>query len=416
MSKIETFIEFFDLLKSLNQDEFLIWLTTPWKGKDKQESVLRLFSKLGLIDKLKEYDMCNGNFNLKTIKPITEIREIFYEGGHPINLKDKGDSSDLTGIHKKNKKELLLTTSKNITKMNVGLLDIDKILTNFKQYEDEQYTMKLCIAIRNLSDFEEMKSRIESSNIVLKNAISNAIIIDWNDLNQAFHQFRFQFQYLNIRTIFNSNKKLLCLKMHQMMSVIKTMELKETKDCILWGHIQRSGKSYIIGGCIIEDSRHKDKCNYLVITTAPNETIEQQLQVFNCIQLEGFGIIQLNGANKKPVLKDKNIIICSKQFLQTKIDSGEKITNIPWLKKMSFDIRFIDESHNGGTTTLAKKVLDYYGTGVMTIQITATYSKPCNDYGIEKNSWILWDLEDVQLCKAIDKPESMNRLIEKHGQ
>lgn len=415
MSKIETFIEFFDLLKSLHQDEFLIWLTTPWKGKDKQESCLRLFAKLGLIPKLNDFDICQGNFNLKTIKPITEIREIFYEGGRPINLKDKGDSSDLTGIHKKNKKELLLTTSKNITKMNVGLLDIDKILTNFKQYEKEQYTMKLCIAIRNISDFEEMKSRIESSNIVLKNAISNAIIIDWNDLKQAFHQFQYQFKNLDIQSILNSNKKLLCLKMHQEMSVIKTMELKETKDCILWGHIQRSGKSYIIGGCIIEDSRHKDKCNYLVITTAPNETIEQQLQVFDCIQLEGFGIIPLNGTNKKPVLKDKNIIICSKQFLQTKIDSGEKITNIPWLKKMAFDIRFIDESHNGGTTTLAKKVLDYYGSGVFTIQITATYLKPCNDYGIKKDSWILWDLEDVQLCKAIDKPDSMNRLVEKHG-
>ena len=82
---------------------------------------------------------------------------------------------------------------------------------------------------------------------------------------------------------------------------------------------------------------------------------------------------------------------------------------------MAFDIRFIDESHNGGTTTLAKKVLDYYGSSVFTIQITATYLKPCNDYGIQKDSWILWDLEDVQLCKAIDKPDSMNRLVEKHG-
>ena len=52
MSKIETFIDLFDLLKSLHQDEFLIWLTTPWKGKDKQESVLiehlRLDKNLGI--------------------------------------------------------------------------------------------------------------------------------------------------------------------------------------------------------------------------------------------------------------------------------------------------------------------------------------------------------------------------------
>jgi len=415
MSEIKTFIELFDFLKSLPEEKFSEWITDHWDGKDKQESCLRLFAKLGLIPKLDDFNMCKGNFNEKTIKPITHNKEIFYEGSHQINLKDKGDSSDLTGIHKTNEKELLLTTSKRNKKLLVGKLNITEIDFNFKEYEENGYTIRWCICIRNLKDFEIMKSRIEKTNKELKTLISSAIIIDWNDLYQAFHHFKSQYQSIDIETILGSNKKLLCLKMHQEMSVIKTMELKETKDCILWGHIQRSGKSYIIAGCIIEDSRHKDKCNYLVITTAPNETIEQQLQVFDCIQLEGFGIVPLNGTNKKPILKNKNIIICSKQFLQTKIDSSEKITNIPWLKKMAFDIRFIDESHNGGTTTLAKKVLDYYGTGVFTIQITATYLKPCNDYGIQKDSWILWDLEDVQLCKAIDKPDSMNRLVEKHG-
>ncbi len=35
-----------------------------WQGKDKQESLLRLFAGLKLIDKLKEFDVCKGNFNL----------------------------------------------------------------------------------------------------------------------------------------------------------------------------------------------------------------------------------------------------------------------------------------------------------------------------------------------------------------
>ena len=195
------------------------------------------------------------------------------------------------------------------------------------------------------------------------------------------------------------------------------------KKKILWGHIQRSGKSYIIGGCIIEDSIDKDECNYLVITTAPNETIEQQRKVFDCIQLTDFNIIVLNGKNKKPDLTKKNIVICSKQFLQTKIDKGhdktkhseEKTKSIAWLKKMSFDMRFIDESHNGGTTELAKKTLEFYGKHAFTVQITATYSKPINDYNIPKDCWILWDLEDIKLCKNITNEGSIIRLIEKHG-
>ena len=81
------------------------------------------------------------------------------------------------------------------------------------------------------------------------------------------------------------------------------------------------------GISIIQDSLNKDNCNYLIITTAPNETIEQQITVFDCIQLQDFNVILLNGKNKKPNLTKKNIIICSKQFLQTKIDKESEEKN-----------------------------------------------------------------------------------------
>ena len=82
---------------------------------------------------------------------------------------------------------------------------------------------------------------------------------------------------------------------------------------------------------------------------------------------------------------------------------------------MSFDMRFIDESHNGGTTELAKNTLEFYGKKAFTVQITATYSKPINDYNIPKDCWILWDLEDIKLCKNITNKDSIIRLVEKHG-
>jgi hypothetical protein len=108
--------------------------------------------------------------------------------------------------------------------------------------------------------------------------------------------------------------------MHQKLGVNKTISLKEEgENKILWGHIQRSGKSYIIAGTIIENSNNKKKSNYLIITTAPKETINQQFNVLSCFQLEEFNIIVLNGKNEKPKLTDKNIIICSKQYLQTKL-------------------------------------------------------------------------------------------------
>lgn len=392
------------------------WLNDPWRGKDKQESLLRLFAGLGLIKKLKSFTICNGNYNKQTIRKNTTIKDVFYNQKNGlINLKDKGDSSDLTGICNNDGKHLLVTTSKNVNKMQVGKLDIDAILTNFQPYKG--YTMSLCVCVRKIDDFKTMKQKIEKTNHAVESLLDkeDTIIIDWYDLNDAYNQFKNTNCFQKpIDTIINSNKTTLCLKMHQDLGVLKTLGMKnrEDKKKILWGHIQRSGKSYIIGGCIIKDSESKNKCNYLVITTAPKETIEQQIKVFDCIQLTDFNIIVLNGENKNTDLtQEKNIIICSKQFLQTKMSRK----HIKWLNKMIFDMRFIDESHNGGTTELAKNTLKLYGNQAFTVQITATYSKPINDYNIPKDCWILWDLEDIKLCKHITNEGSMIRLVEKQG-
>ena len=146
--KCDTFKDLYEFLQSHRENDILKWLEQPWNGKDKQESLLRLFAGLGLIDKIKSYDICKGNFNEKTIIKNTTIRDIFYnQENNLISLKDKGDSSDLTGICKNNEKHLLVTTSKNLNKIQVGKLDIDKILTNFKQYQDEEYTMTLCLSL-----------------------------------------------------------------------------------------------------------------------------------------------------------------------------------------------------------------------------------------------------------------------------
>jgi len=462
-----TFKDLYEFIQNFKEDNIIKWLEEPWIGKDKQESLLRLFAGLGLVDKLNSYDICKGNFNKKTISKNISIKDVFYnEKNNLINIKDKGDASDLTGILKENNKHLLVTTSKNLNKTQVGKLDIDKILTNFQQYNDDGFTMSLCICIRNNNDFQSMKKGIEETNKQLRLILEkeDTIIIDWNDLNQAYHHFKMYFVNKSLDSIIDLNKNTLILKMHQHLGVLKTLKMKNSgKKKILWGHIQRSGKSYIIGGCIIKDSKDKDECNYLILTTAPNETIEQQRKVFDCIQLNDFNIVVLNGQNKQPILTKKNIILCSKQYLENKIDDlkitltdkkrtikkylnkdkikvekkysdneikkliekydikdkeimeDKPISKIDWLHKMSINMRFIDESHNGGTTELAQKTLEFYGKTSFTVQITATYSKPINDYNIPKDSWILWDLEDIKLCKNIIKEGNIDRLVQKHG-
>jgi hypothetical protein len=416
-----TFVDLYTFLQTYKETDILGWLNIKWDGKDKQESLLRLFAGLGLLRKLNNYKICKGNFNMKTITPHTSLKDVFYDDkNNPLKLKDKGSASDLTGVSKNNQTHILVCTSKNKNKINVGTLDIDKILTNFRKYE-RNYTMTLCIVVRNQTSYIEMKQHIENTNDDLKQVLNKdgTIVLDWNDLNEAYHSFKLFFSDVSIENIMSCDKQTSVFKMHQHFSITKTINKKNNKKGkILWGHIPRSGKSYIMVGCIIIDSKNKTSCNYLVITTAPNETLKQYLEAFNSLQLKDFNIVCLNGQNNKPILKDKNIIICSKQFLQKKLDDTEKTKNISWLKPLMFEMRFLDESHNGGTTELAKTTLKHYGNTAFTVHITASYSKPVNDYQIPRDDWILWDMEDVKLCKDIltNEEQTVNKLVDKHGQ
>ena len=409
MDNIRTFKDLYNfLINYSNNNNIIEWLELKenTNNYEKQESLLRLFASLKLINKLNNYTICNGNFNKITVTPLNSYKDIFYdELNNEIKLKDSGDKSDLHGISIIEKDKIILaTTSKNLKKENINKFDLRDISDLYqKYYKNNGWKLHICVCIKNIEKTKKMILKAKEENNDLKILLNdkNTIFIDWNDLNNAYINFKSIFKNISFDELINNNnnKQLITFKYHQKLSIIKTIELKnKNQKQILWGHIPRSGKSYIMAGVIIEDNKN----NYLIITTAPNETIEQYLKILDCIQLKEYNIIYLN-RNNNNLIKDKNIIICSKQYLQNK--------NISWLKNIIFDIRFIDESHNGGTTELAKNILNNYSKDSFTIQITATYSKPSNDFNISKDNWILWSLEDINLCKYYN----LEKIIEKHG-
>jgi len=484
---MKTFVDLYKYLISRNESFDLIeFLKENWDGKDKQESIFRLFAFLKLIPEFDGYNICDGNFSKGNLSEnIDELDKLLVK-----NIKDKGDKSDLTLI---NENIIIATTSKNMANYSIDDLDIrdiQQLSIKFKKYK-----LRLCIVVKNKDELmKKCNSGRISSNIDLVKIINDksTIIIDWFNLNQYYNVFKKNYHNITIDELIKKKiMKPMMLKFHQQLSIDKTkLLITNNNKNILWGQIQRSGKSFIMAGLIADNSFGKDKCNYLIITTAPNETIEQYKYIFeNYIQFHEFNIIDLKD-NKKPVLTDKNIIICSKQSLQLKIiddvvkeeliidepvieediidneisnedeiirtigeeintddeiipdeveyeeiipdeiipddiipdettmmeiiKKNTKVKQIKWLKDLKIDIRFIDESHNGGTTELAKKVLDIYGKNAISIYMSATYLKPIINYGIQKDAWVLWDLEDVQLCKTFDK--SIDRIYMKHNE
>ena len=111
-----TFQDLLTEILRLSSEEFVDWLSVPWTGKDKQESLFRLFAHQGQISEFKDHRVCSGKFNLGTLKPIDDPSEFLN-----VNLKDRGDYSDLTLIKDKS---IIATTSKNLGTYNVGDLDI----------------------------------------------------------------------------------------------------------------------------------------------------------------------------------------------------------------------------------------------------------------------------------------------------
>jgi hypothetical protein len=201
---------------------------------------------------------------------------------------------------------------------------------------------------------------------------------------------------------------------------LKTIEQTNEHKEILLGCIPRSGKTFIMAGIIyLIDGPIR---NFLIMTTCPNETIKQYMDVFESyMEFNDFSIVYIKNATKPASngtllhLKDKNIIICSQQFIKTNQKAG--IKKIKWLMDLDIDIIFSDEAHYGGTSDLSKKIISTYkNDDTICVYITATYGKPVNTFNIRSDAHILWDLEDVKLCKeVITDDDALERLKEKHG-
>ena len=404
MNNINTFVDLYNYLISIDDIETFL-KSERWEGKDKLESIFRLFAYLNLIEPLNNYYICDGNYTEKTISKNNNIKKLFDK-----SLKDKGDKSDLTLIKDKT---IIASTCKNLSNYHINDLDIRDIYHIYEtKYKSNDFSLILCIVVKNKADIYKLCKNANHTSSDLVSIINNksTIIIDYNDLYNIFKIFKCNFKNIDINNIIKINKSKIIFKYHQIVSIYKTNEiLKSYNDC-LWCHIARSGKSYIIACYILEDSKSKDKCNYLIITTAPKETINQYKEIFNTYyDFNDFNIINQENI-KKPKIINKNIIICSKHFLQCKDD--KKTKKIKWLSDLNIDIRFIDESHNGGTTEIAKSTFDIYGSTAKNIYITATYLKPHYNYNISSEQQILFNAYHIYLLKNIDIEDNYNKIIE----
>ena len=174
----------------------------------------------------------------------------------------------------------------------------------------------------------------------------------------------------------------------------------------------------MIGGIINKQYEKKNKLNVLIITPAPTETAPQFTDdLFNKFKdFSKFKIHHIEGSKmlSSLELETNNIFVMSKQLLQKYIN-GKTIIKI---KNLKLDIIAFDENHFSGTTNLSKDILTSYSSkNTIKIYLTATYSKPLQEWNILQECQMYWDIEDEQICKSILIDENnLEKLKEKHGE
>jgi len=362
-----------------------------------QETIFTLFASLRLFPQLSNYTPCTGNFGLRTIKELKSIEEIFEN-----KIRAVGDGAcDFTAINRESK-SIIGTTSKYKRKFTAKELDLDGLVLGLTRRYSEYNKKQICVVIPSRDDFVTMQNRMRESTSSRfeptasddEHFIHDAIVIDHDDLEAAFNKFKLY--------KFKTTKKTSELKgVHQEYTVWKNIKMKKMGEkCVLYAHMPRSGKTFMMVGSFKADNRS----NYLVITTAPNETVYDYMKA---CKGHGYKVTHL-GPKTKPITEGKNIILVSKQFL-------DRHDDIDWLKDLQIDMAFVDEGHYGGTTELAQDSLRLYAPDAFTVFMSATPDKIKYAYGIPESNIIRWDQEDIKLCQNIDNPQSRIRLEEKYG-
>ena len=372
--------------------------------------------------KKSKYDHMVGNANNGKVKLLLNYNKYFdKEKVYSGNL---GGCSDIT-LKKKNNDKYIFISSKyptNDDKKSVDYYDIQNIIAMAETNKHIYKTYKIYLLVPNKSKVLKKVLKANSSSDYITEHMTNDNILDTEDLEKCFKLFKEDIEQIegeiNYNKLYGNEKDKLILRFHQELITQKTTELiEEGNKSFGWFCKCRSGKTYMIGGLILKQLKIQKQLNVLIITPAPTETAPQFTDdLLNKFEdFEHFKIHDIKNSNelKNIETEDNNIFVLSKQLLQRY--TNEK--TIKSLKNLKIDIIAFDENHYSGTTDLSKEILRSYSSkNTVKVYLTATYSKPLNEWNIGKECQMYWDIEDEQICKSIlINNNNVKKLQDKHG-
>tara|TARA_B110000285_G_scaffold17299_1_gene16831 strand:- start:6988 stop:12111 length:5124 start_codon:yes stop_codon:yes gene_type:complete len=348
----------------------------------------------------------------------------------------------------------------------VGDYDIGKLCTLIEKHGKPNRKIHVFIFVKDKTDLiKKFRKAQRSSDIMMKyidpagdqtfpniydqqDLVENisklkAVLGQYNYLQGSENKHEFETVYLRLL------KSPFIPRFHQKLFIDKINELviKYRETQILVGAIPRSGKSYIMGGVILDYLKKTYQGgafkNFLMITPAPTETFGEYKKLFDThidFQASSVAAIYMDGAGRKRGLPGKEkqeghrVYIASKQLLgwtppgkkdedsQVQGEIELKVKDYKNVKRYfegvgDFDLIFLDEAHFGLSTTSSKLILDEINklspNAITTpkIFVTATYNKPSRIYSIKEKCKLTWDINDIQIMKDLTSGNYKNNYI-----
>jgi hypothetical protein len=410
--------------------------------------------KFGVTD-LTKFDKVEhgfGNINNIHASVFCEFKDKFEEYLQENYI--SGNSGGYSDITFSTVKTLNLISVKYFEKeKDIKEYDIQNLCTIIENRKDDNKYDKINVIlfVKNKKDFIKKINKSQKSSDILIQYISPTgnyeNVYDELDLEICYSKLKRLFElynYIDDEKIFkdkylNHKKVIFKARFHQELFIHKINDLihKKNKN-ILVGAMPRSGKTYIMAGTILEHVKHNNLKynNYIIITPAPTETIQQYMDVFdNYIDFDKHNIKAIKVTNLIDIPQNnKHIVyVVSKQKLgysdvsdctDTLNIASEKLKVIQqniekYFGKNVFDIIFLDEAHHGMTTQNAQNIINILDNNTASkVYVTATYNKPNLAYNIKKHQKIIWNINDIKLLKNLNPANSeeiFNKFKSKFG-
>ncbi len=398
---LKTYEDLYNLIFNIrgNEASFKELLNASTKTKDIQLYCLIMFLQLkwGFPESWEYYcDITNGKFT--EFHFYKHPYEFFYLESSVRELKIKSNQRCVWAVLVSNEEVRVVSYISYPTK-NINLRDLKAADFKFLSGYPKDYTETTALCITNQAAFDVTFGALKRSKI--KTTIQDMDKVFAQTMIDTFMQYSERMvPWEQMRKSYRSGNTII-YRPHQDYTINATIEKLQSTEHplnILWGHIARSGKSYMMYGLInamLACDPPITNHNYLIITTAPNETIPQYQQLFASMQTLGVNLIftkhEIKQFSEGNANTDMNIIVASKQMLTHTSNKNMRLPDLGLI--------MIDEAHFGGTTARTKHWLSDYDD-VHKIFVTATYEKVRSHFDLDMI--VKWDLQDIQMCKRED--------------